>query len=658
MTPQIFYEDFVKMGEDGLYPTGGWTTWGIDATPGDNNAEIDQYMKAYFEDKDESYLLLQYGATTIAISNTNFIPATTADQWLISPEIEIPEENMSLYFTTGFYNNKGSFGSGKAPIAVYVSETGNAKEDFGETPIYTYNLSPSTANTIALKNFIIPMNGYKGKKVHLAFVQRGKSCGPVGFTNIGLGQYFCEFDDSNTPSVGLKGEKITISNNIGMKTPVACASVNAVLEINGEKVAEKDIAKNLGTTSVSQQYVNVSFDNVYEMKDESLNYKLLITPQFEGAITSTFEGTIGYPVTNYPNNCVVEEVTATGCQACPAGTASMNYYAENYPAGHPTRGRFIGIAIHGLINYFDPMSEGVSAYLSQALDKTASTTYPGANFNRSTIGMYPWSSSSMNREILSRSYNKAEVVSVTVPDVESTEDMYGRKVVVKYNVYSAYDAESRNLSASVVMIENDVKGYESGYTQTNGFYNRTSDYITSNYGQFLVPYMTDYLAGGSLGYSMIPFDKMVYNHVARGIFPSYAGEPIKGAWTADEPRELEISFELPDNVMEWKNTEVIILITDDSKDGKIVASDILDAKDFKIGDSAVNSVADDNTLICKEGRNIVVTADADVPVEVYGIDGTLLCSYETAGAPLSIDGSAFNGLVIVKVANVTKKMMF
>ncbi len=664
VTPQIFYENFVKMSETSDLPVDGWTAFGVDATPGYANpdyADIDEWMKKTFNNGKDIYVLLNYGAKALALSCTNFIPSTQADQWLVTPEIEIPYDEMSLYFTTAFYTNKGFFGKDKAPISVYVSESGVSKEDFGETPVYTYTLSPSQEQEITLKNFIVPLKGYKGKKIHLGFVQQGKDCGPVGFTNIGLGQYYCVFDATNTPAVCQKGEQVSIDNNIALKTPVTCKSLKVELEINGEKVAEETYSKVLGPSGLSPMYVRATFNDVMEMTETSLSYRLLVTPDFEGAVTSVYEGTIGYPVTNYLNNCVVEEITATGCQACPAGTASMQYYAETYPAGHPSRGRFIGIAIHGFINYTDPMSQGVQGYLSQALDKAASTTYPGANFNRGYVAQYPWQTSSMQREIMSRSYNKAEVTEVMVPQVDGdqTDLMYGKNVKVKYNVYSAYDSSSKILNAAVVMVENDVRGYESGYTQTNGFYNRTDSYITSNYGSFLIPYIKPYLAGGTLGQQYVSFDKMVYQHVARGIFPSYNGEEISTEWVANQPCEFELTFQLPDNVDNWENTEVIILITDPSQNGKIVASDIFPASKFIKGETgAVSGVSVDSSSIRKVGDNIEVNVTENTKVDVFAVDGTLLGSYNADANGVTINGSAFSGIVIVKAGNVTKKLMF
>lgn len=660
ITPEIFNEDFSKMDEEYNAIVAPWVTYGNGAQPGSTDESVNEYVNYLFSAGKEApyYVPLQYGSTIFAVSCNNFVPSTEADQWLVSPEIEIPENEMSLSFTVGFYNNQKYFGDGSVPVEIYISEKGNAKESFGDTPIYTYTMRPSTTTPLVVKNFVIPVNGYKGKKINIAFVQKGMNAGPTGFTKIGLGQYYCKFDASNTPVILTEGSKISIDNNLEMKTPVACGSIHAVLEIDGVKVDEKDIKKNLGGNGTTQQYVRVSFTDVMDMPSKSVNYRLLITPDFEGAMTSEYIGTIGYPVTSYRNNCVVEEITASGCQYCPAGTASMEYYAASYPAGHPTRGKFIGIAIHGNINYLDPMSVGVSAYLSQALEKVGTTNYPNANFNRGYVGQNPWDTSSIQREIASKSYSSTLIKEVTINKAATTEDLYDTDVNVKFDVLSAYDASSRLLNASVVMIENDVKGFSDGYNQSNAFYNRTESFITSNYGSFLVPYMKKYLAGGEFGTSSIRFDKVSYQHVARGVFPSYNGESISGEWQANQPREMELNFKFPDNVMDWENTEIIVLITDESQNGKIVASDIFPASSFTKSSGVKNILGESEINISRNNQSIIVKAAEKTPVAVYAIDGTLLGKYIVEDNSLSIDGSSFNGVVIVKAGNKTSKLIF
>lgn len=663
--PRFFYEDFGVMANENDAPTSDWATYGNGATPGveggADDAELTEYLQAYFPSLTNPpyFCLLQYDKGYGAFSGTNFIPTTKADQWLVTPEIEVPTEEAILTFRTLAYSYNGLFGRGNCPIAVYVSESGAAKEDFNTTPIFSTSISTiSSTQSIPTKDFIVPLNGYKGKKIHLAFVQTGESVGMVGFTNINVGQYYCDLDATNTPEVANPGEYITINVNAGMKTSVTCAGVDTKLVVNGETVATKYFPKNLFAGS-QIQYVNIKFNNIVDQIAASSNWTLYVTPDFDGAETSSISGLIGAPVTTYLNNCVVEELTASGCQYCPAGTASMEYYEKTYQGSESLgRGKFIGIAVHGNMNYLDPMSEGVENYKANVSTKIGSTSIPMADFNRNTYGQYPWQSDNVLSQVTLGSTAKVEISEVKMPLVDKPEDIFGKTGTVEFDVYSSYNAHSRNLNAAVVMVENDVQGYNQNYNQLNAFYNMSESTITSNYGSFLLPYMRKFLPKGDLGMYNIPFDKITYQHVARGIWPEYQGESLgEMEWVADQPNHFSISFTIPDNILKMDNTEMIVLITDPNRNGKIIASNIFKASDYAY--SGVNSISTETSFIVEKVGNVLnVKGEEGQTVNIYGVDGTVLGQYTLGAESLAIDGSSFAGLVIVKSGAAVKKVLF
>ncbi|MCM1377410.1 MAG: choice-of-anchor J domain-containing protein [Prevotella sp.] len=649
-TPQFYSEDFVEMAREGDAPTDGWLTYGIDAQPYET-------FKNFFGSVDSNYVLLQYGSTICVVSCAHFADGETADQWLVSPEIEITEDNVALGFTTCVYNNYRSFGIASVPYRILVSENGgSAKADFSETPVFSANMVPNANNEITMKNLVVPLNGYKGKKIRLAFVQTGADSGPVGFTNINLGAYYCKIQNY-TELTANKDQSITFDINCQIKTPVECAGLNATLFVNGEKVTEKYVKKTLGPTKTGTiQPTRVTFSDAYTMTDKSLNFTIEVTPAYEGAPTSSYTGVVGLPITEYINNTVVEEITATGCQACPAGIASMEYMADNFK-GTQYEGKFIGIALHGYIDHNDPMSEGIDAYRTTLQSQViGNTTYPAAAFNRALSGSDPWDIGTARGQVTSKSMNKAVITNLHFP-TDVTDDILGKQVTVDFDVYNAYDAIALDLATSVVMIENDVRGYNSDYNQTNGFYNRTASYITNSYNALIVPYMQKYLAGGEFGKEIIPYEQMVYNHVGRGVFPDFYGNTIEGAWEGDKARNLSISFKVPETIMEWKNTEVIVLVTDKNSN-KIVASDIVPVTNFKPGDSAVESVFDNVANIVANGSEIIVNANAGSVINVYSVDGTVVYSAKATTDSTVIDASALQGIVIVTVDGQAKKLVF
>ncbi len=640
VTPEFYSEDFVQMGLHGDQLTGDWLTYG-------NGAKPDAVMSTFFNPDGSGpyYILIDYGSMSIPFSCTNFEPSAQADQWLVTPEIEIPSDEVELSFTAAVYCNRGAWGQGKNPYKILVSENGgSAREDFAEVPVFESTVSGSRTADVALKEVVCPLNGFGGKKVRLAFVSTGENLGMTGFTNIALGNYAITLDNK-TPKVAKEGDDVTVSVNVGLKAPVTCPGFTATLEIGGEKY-EQYYKKPFGNTGNVLIYQLVKFEPIAVASTETLQYTVSITPDYADAPATTLTGAIGVPTELYGANVVVEEVTATGCQACPSGSASMRYYHDTYPGNDEGLEKVIGIAIHGFINYYDPMSEGVESYLSNVLDLNGTTSYPQAMFNRATRGLMPDRKAEVEKLMEAGSYNKVKINSVTTEATE--ENPWGEKVKVAFDAYNAYDAESLDLRAAVVMIENNVKGNNSGYDQTNGFYNRTEDYIAMNYGDFLVPYMAPYLSGGEFGQAKISFTKMVYDHVARGIWPSFFGQDIEGAWTRGVANKVEMEFEIPQTIMHLDETEVVVLLID-GETNAIVASDIMDASAYN-ADNAVGCVGTDAVAVALSEGALQVSAPEGSNVDVYTAAGLKVASAAVSG---SATVAVPSGLLLVRVTTPT-----
>lgn len=651
VTPAIFKEDFYEMGQKGDAVTGDWVTYGVSDPVADP-------FNAWFPNSDIHFKLVQYGSYMCALSPTTFTNGATADEWLVTPEIEMTEDNMTVAFSTCFYRYNGA--SASVPIAVYVSESGSAEKSAFDTenPLFNRGIGASSSEEIGIRNLVVPANGHKGKKVRFAFVQRGQNAGCFGFTNIVVGPYYCAFENLN-PSVAKKGESINFSLNSYIKAPVTCRSATAQLFIDGVLYDEVQTTRNISPTNTGTvQPTAINFTKPYTI-EKSIEYIIKVTPDYEGAPTSSFSGVIGVPEVTYLSNTVVEEVTASGCQACPMGIASMKYMEDNYKGGE-NEGKFIGIAIHGFINHEDPMSEGNEAYLSLLQSQAiGNTNYPAATFNRNVRGAYPYNLSHPRRQIVEGSNNKLEITAVEYPAADNTDDIIEKDLTVKFNAFNSFDAASLDLNAAAVMIENKVVGYNTNFNQTNGFYNRDQNYVLSAYGadaSLILPYMKEFLHGGSMGKAEIPYTDMEYNHVSRGIFPDYYGTAVEGEWKTNVGKPISITFKVPATVSDFKNTEVIVLLID-NRSGAIVGSDIIPYEKYT-ATSAVGEIRDDAASISRVADEIHVTAPEGALINVFSVDGALLNQVKANGNVNVINGSDFQGLVIVSVNGMTRKMLF
>lgn len=146
---------------------------------------------------------------------------------------------------------------------------------------------------------------------------------------------------------------------------------------------------------------------------------------------------------------------------------------------------------------------------------------------------------------------------------------------------------------------------------------------------------------------MIPAKDMVYQHVARGIFPDFTGQKIAETWEADKAQNFEISFKVPETVIDFKNTEVVVLLLNATNQA-ILASDIFPYSKYTQA-SGVESVETAKARVAKEGSDLVVDGTRGDKVSVFSIDGKLLAETEMQADRLTINGSAWSGIVVVKV---------
>lgn len=658
-TTEFFSEDFASMAIEHDYPTGEWITYGNGATPSAG------YPASYFGDLNgSSYMLLTAGLNAFAMANTIFDGNVPADEWLITPEIEVPYDNAVVSFTAAGYSAVGRMPSGYGRFTVLASPTGGtAKEDFTQVVLKEGNVNTVGSNSLEIptKNIAASMNGLKGKKVRLAFVVNNQDqVGFVGFTDIQIGQYAIKLEQNLTSTLASVGNEYGVSANFSLYAPMTCPGVKATLKVNGEDAGEQYYAKPIGNqNSTKMQIQLVEFPNIGVVENaDPINWELYITPDFEGAIPSMLNGTIGVAEYTYPQNVVVEEITATGCQACPCGIAALEYYGDTYKGGDG-KGRFIGIAIHGYINHTDPMSQGVETYLNKLQGFIGTTNYPSGAFNRDANGVDPPNKSDFERVYAKTSHNEAAITKVEIPDYNDTEEIHGKTINVNFSVKNGYTTINRPLDAAIVMIENNVQGNEKNYSQTNGFATRDESYVVSAYGAFLVPYIKKFLSGGEFGQGEVSFRDIKYQHVARGIWPEFFGQSIAESWTAGVAQDFNIEVKVPETVLKFDETEVIVLVMDHDTHA-IVASDIMPASEFVKVSGVETVAAESDVVIAKNGGSLYVKSNGKSVADVYTIDGRHVASYSFEGELLK--AAPANGVLVVKVAGEaaakTAKLVF
>ena len=311
-----------------------------------------------------------------------------------------------------------------------------------------------------------------------------------------------------------------------------------------------------------------------------------------------------------PRNIVEEEFTATGCPYCTRGYAGMDALHDKYPD------RFIGIAVHGDVNYSDPMR--ITDYNTVM---SGIGGFPTALLNRiNEVDPYFGSSSGTLLGIVNdvESYMGPAEAEVVVSPVWNENQTV---IEVNTNVTFLYNGDTAPYALGYVLLADGLTGTSYNWWQYNAYYGATG-FATEPYlnawttrGTIVEGMFQDYY-GNSIDACMV--QDMVYDHIAikatsvsRGVSGS-----IKAPIVADQVQTHTTTFNLSNGV---KSKTGDNLLQDKSK-LKVVAL-LFNTKTGEIVNAAQSEIAPYGSTGIE---NVSNSADNVKEVARYSIDGTQL----------------------------------
>ena len=625
-TPASYFEDFSEMGAHGDALPADWNTYGIGEKP------LSEWQQFFGEGDGPYYRLLNLSGVWGAFSNSSYIENIPANEWLITPKIHVNSNSEILLATVGGYGT-----AGLEEYKIFISETGNTKEDFTKAPIaasYVYG----GLSSLHTKQLAVHLDGYAGKDIYLAFVNRNQDKALFGVTEIMVAPYCLTVSDM-TPQVLPEGTETNISLSADIRTPGATEGLKATLTTSTGLESTLEIKQSI---TIAGKKLQLYFPQPIKVPAEGFSYKVVLTPNIEGAEPTIVEGNVSTPKGSYTPVAVIEEMTGTWCGFCPRGAAFLEYFADTYDSD---AGRVIGIAVH----QGDNMETEDQHYINTLYSQSGSTGYPAAYFQR-TVQNDPATPMIIDMIMKQTFYSKISIESVNIND--DTDGNFE----VKYTVENAYDKEELGQRVAFVVIENDVKGTDPTWNQSNGYSGATEDLITSTYGADLWPYFQLFAESPT----SVPFTEISYQHVARGIYPNYFGTLLEGSCTAQEKVEFNATFECPSSVAVKRNMALVALLLDNNT-GAITTADEMPAWQFNAGNSVAGISADDVVISAADGE-LSVKAPSAMTVDVYGIDGMVRNHYASEDGELTVAPGTFDGIMIVKVTTANgvsmKKIAF
>lgn len=542
------------------------------------------------------------GNDVYAASPGKYSKGSSADAWLITPAIELPDvDNLAFSWTSASYSADEQSG-----YRIMVSEAGTDKEDFVDEPVVEVEKEQASFVT-----HLTSLDKYRGKTVHIAI--HNNSNGLMLMLKEIKVVKLKQFDDvmhvEATTDQLSKGSKVTLTGRV--TTEYGSAITNATVTW---KYGEETYVQEINSLSVDEKggYV-LKMDKQVDIPSEgTLQYSINVV---SGAMSASCDGEI-YNFSNSPYSrvTVIEERSGAWCGWCVRGIVALEQTKNKYP------NHFIGIAVHNNDVMTDAGYDG-------AIAQYCSAGFPACVANRvSAFDPYPNSCI----DYVSKAKNEKAVALVNVESEWNGED----KLDVTVNTKFAFNATAANFNVAIVLLEHDVcEEGNSSYSQVNNY------------------------AGGAKGpmggYEAKPsvIRDFHFNDVARGIFPGILGAKAYTKFTKGEDAVYKYELQLPKSVLNKDNIEVVALLINPAN-GEILTAD---SDKHDMGTTSLENVSDENVNVYVSNGELkaqLYGLEGTANVAVYSLNGTLcLDANVECGADCVVGSLPANGLYIVRISN-------
>ncbi len=586
------------------------------------------------------------GSTDMAAaSHSSYTPSGRSKDWMVVPQLYLPDELCVLKFQSQSYKENAS-----DYLKIIVWESSNVYNILNEditaailsegTVVYDEMQSPGANEEIMAGDWTentISLSAFAGKNVYIVFLNDNIAQSAVMVDNIEVlhNLPFLVSLDFETSVVGKASQAIKGRIVIDSETQ-QFTSVNLQLK-DGEgrildTVSESGLSLKKGDT-----YAFAFSEELPLVVGRENNYTLVV--QLDDT-KNTMNGTIKNLAFLPTKRLVLEEYTGMTCQNCPLGILAIEKIKGIYGS------QFLPISIHTYPG--DNLGTGMAGYS----DFFSFTGAPSGIINRKGAISYPMVS--MGQDYSFNAINDSEPLWLDIVEAEMAIPVEAditasaglsadkRTLTVPCHVRYALDAEGVNTNIFMVILEDNVLGF-----QQNNLMSLT-DSDLGEWGQ-----------GGKYGSSTVyPF---YHNDVARGwVGRTISGTPalLPTSVTAGTNYEVTLTADVPASVSNVDNLKVVVMLI------KANNETIINAVEAHVGgETAIDHATTSDKafrLTTMPGRVVLDAADV-LEVSLYTTGGTLLASEAGCGR-ISLPTGAYRGVALLKIkgkdqSTIVKKLI-
>ncbi len=561
------YERVIESDDDNIYSED--FSFGLQnmlLRDGDRLTPTDEMKAIDFTAAGDSYAWVpvldnEYSSNYAAASNSSYNPAGNADDWMMTPQIYIPNAKCRLDFDAqGYLKSK----SDRLKVILYADDTVHNYLDSDLCNLILANgevimdevLSPGDSEG-GIDNdwttYSFKLDKYAGKNIYIAFVNQNNDQSLVIVDNINVIHDIPFLTALTTETTVVGQASTTISGRItGNSATETFNSITVkLLDANKNVIDEK-----------TESGLSISKDTKYNF---TFSKPLPLTvgkevPFYISVTMGSHTEEVAYKIKNLAfkptKRVIIEEMTGMSCGNCPRGHQAWDYISNLYGD------KVIMAAYH--VYTGDPYARGMNSYVSEILNLAGA---PSANINRSGVatdpmavevkdGKYYYSYSSpdatcwldaVNSEM--ETYADADL---SISGVYNTET---GKTVVPFAAKFALDLEKQNIGMFLIITEDDLIGYQDNYH--------------ANWDPAQYIGLEDWCKGGKYGQETVyPFTQ---NHVASHHVGSYYGATgyLPANITNGQSYTGTIEFTTPTVVTDIANCNVICMMID-ANTGKLI----------------------------------------------------------------------------------------
>jgi len=555
-----------------------------------------------------------------AVAVSAFEGGGTADNWLISPAIELTKAATKLKWRGTSLSGDPLLGE---DYRVMLSRGSGIVSDFSDI------LAIVTNESFTGTDREFDLSAYTGQTVHIAFQHTSTDKYALTIDDILIVEPSAENDAKIT---AINGERYQCAGDLGLTLEVFNSGSSTITDL--------DIETHFNTTSGTielrlqnikpQESLSVPLGEFYPFASRKYNIDANITMVNGVALDPLVVARDFYIIDSLApaRDFLVEEATSTTCGWCPSGIVAKHDLEDDFPFS------YVGVSVHSS----DPMD--VPAYNLGLSSQTGFIGVPSASVNRKAF----MPMEEVKAYFESNNRLKAPATLDILYDYNSST----RTLSASLSAFAHTDLNADDHRFGFILLEDNVTGSDPDYDQLNFYSADASD----------LPLIgVDGTNWQDLPAS-VPASDMVYDDVAREIFGGFDG--IQNSITSVSSGSsllYDINYILPSTIDE--NQVYMVVFIMDNKTGEIInvykeeMRFVSDLSEVDLDDKYIvypNPASQHFSI--KTNRNI----DAPINVDLFDFAGQHITTYpilnKTDNQQFKLDRSLVKtGGYIIKMTN-------